>query len=419
MKLAAIPFFRTAVVGGALLLLPGLSGASDRRIGKTHCETALVVGKTQDAGEFREAEAAAFYDGTIELKKIKRLAQALITANPSRDSRSEEFDFTTLQIKKASWAHPRFQAYTVIYQTISGNSRSLSFRTNGRAAFLDETWSDSVGGNGKDVFYFSYEKGDGSVGYMDQADFVIKTLPNENVRLARSMSEEELLLWRSGDLDSIQSKIFSGGRGFESAPRTYFALNDYQFPYMEPVIFSIPKSVLEELNDSNQVTVNTYNSALDKGDRDRNGMTEVSRTSFGLEVEIVVEGNQGRQKIQKYMAQPTIVPRELYKNVRNGRFREVPKVDVVKKILTKSIERDSVVGLSIQIDSRPEVRVQAATTWLAQSAEQRRSDLLLLKAYLIGLRRAFPKSILPPISVYDADGNQIAGTGSDGYLWVN
>jgi hypothetical protein len=192
--------------------------------------------------------------------------------------------------------HPRYPIYEAEFMVgWSGIERPFrfSFRSNGQAAFLNQSWKLSQMLSPARDFDFVYLGADGSVARADQTQLILEAMPGTDVTLSRGMSHQELELWRAGRFDQIRNRE-TGTKD----PRSYFALNGYDFNSKAILKARVPRELLLELARSGELVINTYE---DKAWSHLFGMTEESRTWFGLEVEVVTLGMRARQALLPYM----------------------------------------------------------------------------------------------------------------------
>jgi hypothetical protein len=198
-------------------------------------------------------------------------------------------------ISKASDDYP----FPVFTARIEGNyegglkRRYVEFRSNGFCAFLHNSYKLSQQNPRADLKAV-YVGESNSVFNIDQTKILLESLPPEII-LSRVMSSDEQRLWTAGQYDQFRFR--------SSDERTHFALNDYDFVHPDnidvvKVQVKVPKSVLSELWSEQLLAINTYQS---ESEHPLVGMKSGAKTPFGLEIEIVVFGLEGRQKLGPYM----------------------------------------------------------------------------------------------------------------------
>lgn len=188
--------------------------------------------------------------------------------------------------------YPYFKADLEITQGSRTFDTELLFRSNGQASFLSSTWNLEQMSRTGQLHLKAVVQGKG----LSQNLAILDSLP-ENIKLSRSMTPQELALWKSGKVDKIKTTHLLFGSKFDSNPKTTFALNYFKFNNLEPEVFEIPKQTLLKLENEGLLSINTYEDLANS----KKGMPPEARTPFGLEIELVIHGNLGRQAILPFL----------------------------------------------------------------------------------------------------------------------
>lgn len=198
---------------------------------------------------------------------------------------------------------------------------TFSARTNGKAMFVDCSFEYTQDDTLKVPVMSIVRKSNGELLTINQTDLILSAIPEGDVMLSRSMSEKEFKIWtENGDVTKLKARGAGGGTREKISPRSTFALNYYKFADREPVVFKISKNLLKELNDRNYLTINTYNTINDQ----YQGMTESALTSFGLEVEIVINTNEGRKYLQEQIKSAAVQIPNPFPIVLQRKYKIIP-----------------------------------------------------------------------------------------------
>lgn len=245
---------------------------------------------------------------------LYELATMLINENHAWTKKDEATAVQRIiEIKKVD-DHPHYPLFEFFiatdYRPFGGNLETRSgkgaFRSNGYATFLAASYRYHQKKPNREDFKVVFDDGNGHLSTVQQTALVLEALP-ESLTLSRSMDPAELEIWKQNNLDQLQSKFSHNG--------THFALNHYDFVLkslipedrLPPVILKtvIPRALLFALYKRGQLMINTYESVVSSPQ----GMPEEARTSFGLEVEIVVLTDAGKSALLPYMQRGVIFDR--------------------------------------------------------------------------------------------------------------
>lgn len=285
--------------------------------------------ETLDPLSFSEFEALFRVPGSLKDKAIRENLIEIFKANFGLFIKTELVSknpgiLDTLKVEsvKKLADHPHYPYYRGKL-TLTHNEREfpidIFFRSNGSATFLSSTWQLEQNAQMRDGSKIHckmvvrgtapFETGENTSdkktvpAIHSQNIAILKSLPAK-VKISRSMSEKEFALWKSGKIDRIQTQSVFFGSAATANPRTTFALNYYQFNGNEPYVFEVDRSVLEDLEEKGHLSFNTYEDATVS----RHGMPAEAQTPFGIEVELVIHGREGREAILKIMQNPVQTP---------------------------------------------------------------------------------------------------------------
>lgn len=238
-------------------------------------------------------------DTSVLGQLLYRLAEANFRA--INGTGAVDFSFSKVTIKKTG-EHPKFPLFQaeIIGRVALESGAVLNdfeftaiFRSNGRAAFVADTFKNHQRHSYNSDFSFSYIDSAGTIKLGSQGWAILNSLAPE-IRLSRVMLDSEAELWKSGQSADVKSSFEHNG--------THFAVNKYLLPLKDAsnahVYYArIPKRILQKLFEERLLVLNTYQSST----YSRWGMPPEASTPFGLEFEIVVIGNNGRKAINPWM----------------------------------------------------------------------------------------------------------------------
>ena len=162
---------------------------------------------------------------------------------------------------------------------------SFSIRTNGIVAFIDCSYryrsSDLMD-------YQAVAMRNDEIISASMSKIVFDSL-GDSITLSRAMDPTERQIWIAGESEHLGSRRFY--------QRIHFALNYYYFNKYSPYMAVVPKSLLEKLFAEKKLEVNSYDSIEARF----NGMADVARTPFGLEVEFVIS-REAAQELVPYFS---------------------------------------------------------------------------------------------------------------------
>lgn len=266
-----------------------------------------AIAKQTELWATSEPEPLAAVDAAPSQEELRALGAELFRSNTSifvkkEDAAAEDYAFDFGEVHRSK-DHPSFPYYEAEVSVRSGGKTAVQpfyFRTDGRRAFISSSWALFQRHNVKGFIGVSRDQ-NGSLSTFDQTAHVLETLPDQ-VILSRSMSKEEDFLWKKGLIQKIETENQNhSGYSEKAAPRTAFALNYYAFNSRAPQLYAFDKKTLLELHHRGLLIVNTYE---DLGNSPTLGMAPIARTPFGLEVEVVVLGLEGRRAILPSMRRP-------------------------------------------------------------------------------------------------------------------
>lgn len=259
---------------------------------------------------------------SLETEQLLELATALLTSNmeyfheiynynrklqltnsPEKKSRNFRPDCEITAIRKEK-DHSRYPYFVATLKCTDHEKTlfddSLEFRSNGHAAFIARSYRFS---RYSPRFFMSYLDQHGFAKAHDQTAVIIGDLDKFQF-VSRTMAKEEYSHWKSGNLNLIQQH-FAYTRFGDGRLRTFFALNYYEYHTTNSkvsAIMKLPKDILYDLYSNGHIEVHTYEDSENYGLPD--GLSPEARTSFGLEVELVVLDQEGREKILPFMQNP-------------------------------------------------------------------------------------------------------------------
>lgn len=268
----------------------------------------------------------------FDTPEMRELARKFIDQNPvllKRDGLKPR-DIVITRIERSN-KHPHYPEILIHYSRqdrIAGPYDYVSARTNGAAIFIEESYDYSQDSGSKQIFNVAVRTEKNETVIVNQTKAILDTLPDE-ITLSRVMTEGEHKIWtEGGKVENLRSQGAGEGSRSEISARTTFALNYFEFGGDKPVIVTIPKKVLQDLFNQGQLVINTYNDILDP----YQGLSEDALTPFGLEVEVVVLSNKGREAIRPYMESPIEVPSEFpIRLVHKYRFNPPRNLSKAKK----------------------------------------------------------------------------------------
>jgi hypothetical protein len=203
--------------------------------------------------------------------------------------------------------YPYFMGKMIVEMPYKGSLKeslvNLSFRSNGKVAFLTSTWQLEQEQGGP-LSFQAVALRDGALCplALSQNELILSSIDGGTIIVSRAMSETEAQLWHDNRVSEIKSKVVLMGERIETDSRkTTFALNYFRFLDREPYIFEFKKQKLVDLNRYGLLSFNTYEDRANS----KNGMPEEAQTPFGLEVEMVVHGVEGQSMIQTEMSHPS------------------------------------------------------------------------------------------------------------------
>ena len=202
------------------------------------------------------------------------------------------------------YIHPNYATYDgVVTYRVKGEirKREIYFRTNNEVLIPYPHQNFKRGLVDKLVF----RDKQGKIQDHDLGAVIINSL-SDNPKFSRGMSSIEYDLWRKNRLDEITSKRNTNGtptnpspwKSVKASSKTHFALEGFNFYNKTHVNFSIPKSVLKDLHKKGLLQASPYTSDINIP---IHGMPKESRTIFGLEVEFIIYGEDGRKLIAPYI----------------------------------------------------------------------------------------------------------------------
>lgn len=222
--------------------------------------------------------------------KIKKMILQLVELN--MDSFLPHINFANLgpsrfwRIESLELVEPKKEIpkYLVFDVILSGNAQKRSFRirTNGRVAFIAESWRYRIFKSETPKYFRAVYFENGELKSADQGEAILSSLP-DSIHLSRSMSWTERQRWLNGE--DFWSQF---------GQKIHFAPNYYKFT-TEPYLIPFTKRELLEYYQNGQLEVNTY---------DHIGGTKPPQlvwTNLGLEFELVFVGKQTVEKIKPKM----------------------------------------------------------------------------------------------------------------------
>ena len=225
--------------------------------------------------------------------------------NPASMSETTRPNCNVIRIRLVA-DHPHYPHFSanLKFSTQDGKNQFedvLEFRSNSYAAFLDYGYKISARTK-KQQFFMTYINSKGQVAAHDQTSTVVADLPT-SVILSRTMADQEYEHWKTGDIQNIEQHFAYTTYG-DGRLRTFFALNQYEYHKSDSkmsLATKIPKAVLSNLYKSGHLVINLYQDSINAVE---DGMPPEARTSFGLEVEVIVLDEEGRKELLPYMQNP-------------------------------------------------------------------------------------------------------------------
>lgn len=238
----------------------------------------------------------------VSQEKAAAAAMALLKSNAAIFVKKDSFEAKIKKIERTA-GHPYFPYFTAEIEVEAVGTRTslpFHFRTDGKLAFLSSSWALFQEGGYKSFRAVRLDP-DGTTETFDQTEHVLESLPDKII-LSRVMDDKEFALWKEGRIEDIRSTInITMGYAQNAPPRTSFALNYYRFREQVPRLFELSKKSLRELHRRGLLVINTYE---DVKTSPSTGLHPGARTPFGLEVEVVVIGLEGRRAILPRMLEP-------------------------------------------------------------------------------------------------------------------
>lgn len=187
-----------------------------------------------------------------------------------KELREGSIRFTVKPEKFFNKSH--LHAFNVSFNRGREEVLSFSIRTNGIVAFIDCSYRYRA----EDMMDYQAVAFSGDQIVNTSMGRIILDSLGDSVTLSRAMEAMERNTWIAGESEHLGSRRYY--------QRIHFALNYYYFNKFSPYMVKVPKQLLEKLFTEKKMEVNSYDTLEARG----NGMPDVARTPFGLEVEFVI-----------------------------------------------------------------------------------------------------------------------------------
>lgn len=265
---------------GALAAKPALTKENSAQFQKNIEELSMKLFKLNRKPLLEEARSTLLYSSRGDHRFLDPAFSYTVMMKELREG-SIRFNVTPEKFFNKSHLH----AFRVSFNRGREEVVSFSIRTNGIVAFIDCSYRY----RSEDVMdYQAVALSGGEIINTSMGRIILDSL-GDSVTLSRAMDSMERLTWIKGESEYLGSRRYY--------QRIHFALNYYYFNKFSPYMAQVPKQLLEKLFADKKMEVNSY----DTIEARENGMPDVARTPFGLEVEFVIS-REAAQELMPYFS---------------------------------------------------------------------------------------------------------------------